>query len=84
MPFGIASGKGSLAYADLSDSLIEFDPSANNSRKPSMRFNAESSSEYVWYSYSHKEAKVFTAINSLVSLSTSSFISVKYTNSLLS
>ena len=82
MPFGIASGKGALAYADLTNSLIEFDPMADNSRKPSISFNAESPSEYVWYNYSHKEAKVFTPTNTLASLSSSRFVSVKYTNSL--
>lgn len=64
--------------------MIEFDPSAVESSRPSMPFNEANPSVYVWYNYSHKEAKVYNPEKSLASLSSSRSISVKYTNSLFS
>jgi hypothetical protein len=78
---GVAYGPGAVSYVDLSNQIVEFDLRSEHAVRPSMPFDDSKDESYVWYNFSHKEAKVYSPSTKLGSLAKGRYLPVKFTNS---
>ena len=78
---GVAYGAGALAYIDLTNQIVELDLASDETVRPSMPFDDSQTAPFLWYHYTHKEAKVFNPSAGLASVSKGRYLPVKFTNS---